>query len=866
MDSNKFSASINCLCPKEVNMGLEKFFAIVLLFLLAVTGCVQPGGGGGGGSGGSTPPAVGSIAGQGLLPERVQLDSDTRDPNVTTTSNNSLALAQPVANLVMVVGNADSALDSDDYYATSLNAGETIKLTLGDQSADLDLYLYQSGGVVASSTGAGNNTETVISPGAGTYKVRVQAVSGNSNYQLQIGSLSWSALQAQSISSAAPKGDVAPGEVLVKLKNPEVSASGAVSATARSRADGTAKRHHGAVGSVTPQGVARVVFDTGVMPGAVNAREEERQRTLDRVKEMQADPEVEYAEPNYIVHATAVPNDTYWAKQWNMRLLNLPAAWDLTIGSSSVIVAVVDTGVLYNHPDLAANILKDGSAVVGYDFILSATSANDGDGPDPDPYDSGDQASPTQSSYHGTHVSGIIGAASNNGTGVAGVNWNVRIMPVRVLGKNNGTSFDVAEGIKFAAGVANSYGVYPKIGGVTTPADIINLSLGSPDYSQTIQDAINLARTAGVTVVAAAGNDATSALFYPAACTGVIAVSAVGYAGTLAPYSNFGSYVDIAAPGGDTSVDLDGNGDPDGILSTLAVGLKAPTSFDYVYYQGTSMASPHVAGVIALMKAYHNVFAIPGNKLTPDEIDSLIRGTAPGVDSITNYPLGHRDNNLGYGLLDAAKAVLAAKVMAGNTAGLAAELALDPIAVDFGFSTASLNVSIVNHGVLPLTGITVSPYAVPWLSHTLSGQVLTLNVDRSGLADGSYQTTLTVNSTNGGSQDLVVKVSKGSVVTSNIGQVYFLLVGSKGQVVDSTTATLGETYLFHFYRVKKGLYQIVAGTDLDNDGYIGDTGEFFGVYASVDNPQTIDLSAGQNLSGRNFVLEPVVSATAVMRR
>lgn len=839
-----------------------KVLALLAAFLLAA-GCVQPDGGDDD-SGPSLPPPTGSLDGSVNLLDRVMLDSDTRNPANPSTSNNTPALAQPVSNLVVIAGNASAAVDADDYFAVELTAGETVKLTVAEYSVnDLDLYLYQAGATVASSTGVGKSVETLVSPGAGDYQVRVQAVTGGANYRLQIGSVSWSPLSVAGVAAANvdPEAEFVPGEVLVQMKA-TVGATGTGNGQGiRSRAESAAERHDVKMKNFSPNGLARMTFDPGVNVADAKGRAEARRRTLDRVRQLRSDPEVAFAEPNYILHPVAVPNDTYYVRQWDMPHLNLEAAWDLTTGSASMIVAVIDTGVLYNHPDLTANILKDGTTVVGYDMILDPSISNDGDGPDPDPYDAGDEDTTTQSSYHGTHVAGTVGATGNNGTGVAGVNWTVRIMPVRVLGKGGGTNFDVAEGIKYAAGVTNAYSVYPKVGGVTTPADIINLSLGGPTYSQAIQDAINMARSAGVTVVAAAGNDATSAAFYPAAGTGVIGVSAVDYAGELSYYSNYGTYVDLSAPGGNTRADLNLDGYPDGILSTLAVGLTYPSSFNYAYYQGTSMAAPHVAGVIALMKAYHALFAAPGDKLTPEEIDSLIRGTAAGIDSITSYPLGYRENQLGFGVIDAYKAVVAAGALAGHTAGLSADLFLEPSELQFGLTTNSLTAGIENTGLQALTNLNVTPYPETWLSHVLSGHVLIVTVDRTALAQGDYQAGITVDSDNGGSETLIVKIK----VNSNLGMIYVGAINARGKLA-MLGASAPPLYHYHFYPLRVGDYLIVAGTDLDNDGFIGDDGEFFGAYPSSSSPQAVSLTANANLAGLNFTLEAVTGGGTPIER
>ena len=341
-------------------------------------------------------------------------------------------------------------------------------------------------------------------------------------------------------------------------------------------------------------------------------------RTLQLVRQFAARPDVEYAQPNYILRiADRSPNDPRYPEQWHYFSngsgpgqspggINLPKAWDTSIGSSAVVVAVIDTGILPNHPDIQGSP----NVVPGYDMISDALIANDGGGRDGDPTDPGDAVAAGEcysgspalpDSWHGTHVAGTIGAGqTNNGIGVAGINWNVKVQAVRVLGKCGGTTADINDGIRWAAGLS-----VPGVPANPTPAKVINMSLGTPpgnpcSLSPSTQSAINDAVAMGTTVVVAAGNDATDASqVFPASCSSVITVAASDFRGHLATrYSNYGSTVEIMAPGGDVRRDDNGDGRPDGVLS-----LVHPNAGTYAYYNGTSMAAPHVAGAVALMLA-----------------------------------------------------------------------------------------------------------------------------------------------------------------------------------------------------------------------------------------------------------------------
>ncbi len=335
----------------------------------------------------------------------------------------------------------------------------------------------------------------------------------------------------------------------------------------------------------------------------------------DALSRYQGRDDILYAEPDYIAHAYAVPNDPYYSYQWHLDNavnggIHMESAWDTTQGAG-VTVAVVDTGIAYENyfiynraPDLAQT-----SFVPGYDFVNDNNHPNDDNG-------------------HGTHVAGTIAQSTNNSTGVAGVAYKASLMPVKVLNKNGSGSYaDVADGIRWAA----DHG-----------ADVINLSLGGSASSNALRDAVAYAYNKGVVVVAASGNE-NSAVGYPAAYDDyVIAVGATRFDEARAPYSNYGSSLDIVAPGGDLNVDQNGDGYGDGVLQQTFSGN--PRSFGYYFFEGTSMATPHVAGVAALVIAN-------GNATAPDDVRAALETTADDLGA------GGRDNYYGNGLVNAAAAL-----------------------------------------------------------------------------------------------------------------------------------------------------------------------------------------------------------------
>ncbi|MFF1440391.1 S8 family serine peptidase [Streptomyces sp. NPDC058295] len=372
----------------------------------------------------------------------------------------------------------------------------------------------------------------------------------------------------------------------------------------------------------------------------------------DVVAQYRADPQVAYVVPDRLNTPKADPNDTEYTKQWDLfestAGMNVPGAWATSTGTG-VTVAVIDTGYVA-HTDLAANI------VGGYDFIADTAVSVDGDGRDSNPADPGDYYAANEcgsgipasnSSWHGTHVAGTIAAVTNNNKGVAGIAYGAKISPVRVLGKCGGYDSDIIDAITWASG-----GTVSGVPANSNVAKVINMSLGGDGAcASATQSAITAAVNRGTTVVVAAGNESDNVANHsPGNCNNVISVAATNRTGAKASYSNYGSLVDISAPGGQTST-----GTANGILSTLNSGTKTPSSESYAYYQGTSMATPHIAGLVALVKSANSA-------LTPAQIETAIKNNARALP-------GACSGGCGAGLADAARTVQAVSGSGGSTGG-----------------------------------------------------------------------------------------------------------------------------------------------------------------------------------------------------
>ena len=799
-------------------------------------------------SNGTSPPEQFTVSGVITAMPGHAVDGSTNNPESPLRSNHSPAQAQPLPNPVRLGGYVTATPtgwpgdrferqpDPSDFYRVALVAGQRIELTISDWTPDgrvnLELWLYATGNplepeVMDVALGTGP-VQTLVAPASGEYWLEVYAFRGGSNYQLSIG-------EVTAMSTSAPQDlylsmPLLTDEVLVKTRPLTAiqRAAGAaepldtLAAAGLTLLSGTPEQWTRWTVEQPQQAVRTLgATDRPERPMTLSAEQQQRLAILNVVKSLRERPEVAQAAPNQPLELQRVPNDPGFGQQWHYPLIQLPQAWDLSTGGERpVIVAVPDTGVFLAHEDL------QGQLVPGYDFVERRVGGDD----------PGDAAVVGESSWHGTHVAGTIAARTDNNRGVAGVSWGAQIMPLRVIGRGSGSIYDLAQGMRYALGLPNDSGEVPE-----RRADIINLSVGTNADSPLYAEVIQAARDRGVVIVAAAGNQATDRPLFPAALDGVISVTAVGPNKQAAPYANFGSTIDLTAPGGDQR-----QGTASGVLSTLVEVVGGERRSSYGFLQGTSMATPHVAGVLALMKAIYP-------ELDYDTFQNVLASGQITEDlGVTGF-----DPRYGWGLIDALQAVFAAQSLAaaGRPSSL---LVAEPNVLDFGSLSSEQILEIRRRGD-QLLAVSQTDSNANWLtieSLAVDAEGLgtyRVRVDRSGLTPATYTATLTITSSLNQVLTVPVSLRVGVSEPGELGLIYVLLLDEDFRTVEElpVLGSVGE-YRFRFSGLEPGEYFIAAGTDNDNDGFICDPGEACGAYPTLGVADPIRVE--QNHTDLNFVI------------
>ena len=786
----------------------------------------------------------GSISGTIIAASDTLVDVDTRDSAEPNITNNGFDNAQVISANSRLSGIVDKD-DREDFYQVQLQADQLITLQVADEGRSagyeqirLELFRADSDGnpnfVMSSTTRIDNGRLLTVVDVDSTdnYFIKLIAIIDPISLpRSDIHGIYTLAINAQINATAK---DYAPGEINIMLKpNRQYQAQGLTSKVDLGRIKTLSIND--AQAFLAGQ---NMIFSTPTMTSILTIEEQAHWQMLQTLEMLAVHPDILYAEPNWRRYASLSEiNDPLYSAQWHYDTINAEQAWEAmdSRGSANVTVAVIDTGVLLDHPDLSSNL------VAGYDYVGDGSSR---EAEDDDPNDPGDKTINGQrSSFHGTHVAGTIAASAANEQGGVGVAANVKIMPVRVLGKNGGFSSDIIAGVCFAAQMTNAdNGICENSNQAEKAADIINLSLGGEFFSNIEQAVYDAVTKKGIIVIAAAGNESTDQPFYPAAYDKVISVSAINRNLEQASYSNFGPTIDVAAPGGDSSVDR-------GILSTLGDDRSEPTTFTYGSLQGTSMAAPHVAGVAALMKSIkpslnHNEFLgyLNAGNLTQDL----------GAEG--------RDDIFGMGLIDAHKAVL--KVLQDSTP----QILSSNNNLFFNVSQSRIVFSLTSSNGDDLGEINVE---IQGASNNAGGFWLQLNknsglgdyqatVERSGLPEGSYQAQLLVSSTASEVDDLTISVQLqvGNPVLSANAGVQYVLVTDPDAEPNKSGVILSEAssralfanngkYSYQITGLKKGTYIVSTGSDLDLDFLICDAGESCGQYPTIDQPTTITISEEQ---------------------
>ena len=845
------SPAVTRLRHSGTRLRVRRATAAGLAFALAACG-----GGGGGGGGGPDPATTGTIAGTIVLSDANWGILADREPNGSAAEAQLLPPLQLLSTVVVAgeVGSSGSRqgfVDLVDAFRAYGHETMTVTLTLtsstgGAATADLDLAVLDAATAVpiaGSVPGQNPDVLTFVIGADEPVDVLVTCASGDGAYTLKIvttapppaavvvassltrmerltlaGADSPSGLSTEAVGYLLDDPDCAPARVLVRSASRD-PADGTRLARALS---GTAVRATGAGTHVIE--VPRSFSDTG------------GRDALARAATAAALPGVLWAEPDWIVHPLSTPNDPGFSRQWNLVGIGCPSAWDVTVGDPSVVVGIVDTGIAV-HPDL------DSNRVAGFDFVSDTSISGDGNGRDPDPTDPGDLDDIDHSStWHGTHVAGIVAAKQNDGFGLSGVAPGCKVMPLRALGRGGGTMSDLSDAILYASGHVVAGPPAP----LAAPLRIVNCSLGSPQGSQELKDACDAAEAAGTLVIASTGNDGGPVLF-PGAYASVLAVGAVDSRLVYASYSNLGPQVACVAPGGNDNRDREGDGYLDGVPSDVVDETVSPSRPGEALYVGTSMAAPHVAGVAALVLSVDSTLS---RAQLVDTILSSCRDLGlPGIDTAT-----------GHGLVQAGEAVKLALANKGTPRSDAPRLLLTATSLRFSGTATILDVPVINAGggALHIASLTPSTDSgAPWLTGLripqLTGpsdtSLIEVIVNRAGLPGGVHAGTLMVSDGTSVVGSIRVLLEVGSFPLNGQPFVVAALENATGIVRSSGLVHPIDGYRYALAGLPPGDYTITAGTDLDDDGIFGEAVDWEGAHGTP-----VSVTAGQRVSGVDIVL------------
>jgi serine protease len=837
---------------------------------LALAGC---GGSGGASDAGSDLPGAGvRLSGTLSVPAGAAVDSDLNDVNqLGRTRNNDLATAQALTAPVLLVGSVNRPGtgpagsnqvegDTTDAYVLDLQAGDLVELEFApgttdntaQATADLDLYVVSNdGALTGTSDSSDGHYECVRITQAARYYLKIEAFKQAAAYTLRAGP---AATPTTGCTATATRATFDPGELVAQSRTPTPGMATALSTSAVAMPRGPHLITLPASTATRKTALAQQASATNAT-GALDTRLE----TLRYAKTLRATGAYDYVEPNWRLETSTTigtfpPNDLHYGEQrWHHDLIALPAAINRIQAlpaqpAQRPVIAVIDTGVMLDHPDLQPQLASLGRAFVTDRLPGDHNQAN-GD----------DQRLPEDNAVsHGTHVAGTAAAATFNGIGVAGVAPMARLMPLNVFGRNGSAkTIDILQAMLYAAGLDNNAGVLP-----ARRADVINLSMGSPGAcSVAFQDTINRVRAAGTLVVVAAGSKADNAsgqraeVQQPANCAGAIAVGAIDSDRQLSRYANTGTTLTVAAPGGDLGPAGIASGFSEGIFSTLVnftgdgqrVAGVGPQ-------QGSSMAAPQVSGVLALMR-----YLDP--ELSPEAVDTLFASGQLTDD----LGAAGRDTSTGWGLINARKAVeavLAPQSAASSVASGAATLGVYPARLDLGSlrSTATLDL-VVTAG--KRSGVTDTVVAArsssPAITLRTGTADATVSLSRQLVAidrrllptDGTHRITLTLTLRSGAELTVPVTLDRPAGSASSgagWGPVYLTLSDpDTGRVLHTVVVHAAQgRYQWQFPGYRRARVALQASTDPSNAGGVCQQGAACGNGPGLSAGQAVALSGDQS--------------------
>ena len=781
------------------------------------------------------------------------MDSDV--PNVNNhdfSSNDTVAAAQELTNPSIVNGfvgtftTTDSVTveDTIDVYKISTSSNMYVNLDVSQYESgvkDLDINLYDTEGnpvEFSYASGSTEDNETINLPNDGTYLIAVTPIAGASRYLLTLG-------QRFSSSSIAPKFNYVDGEVLSYIpfakagKAYEFSDSKFIDPKLKERFNRLSGFQHleplmPGLRSLQPaELIAKFEDDISTsltkagfkLPSGKMLRYLAQNKVINRLRELNPDAVFDFN--HKVKKMTAFSKDPLYYVQWNMERIGLETALNV-VGQElkAVGVAVIDTG----GPTVNSAAWNSTNFISGgYDFVNS----------DSNPADPNAELDTATDSSHGTHVATTIGA-KNDGNNFNG--FPVSVLNVRVLGSDgSGLNSDIANAILYSAGLSNSSGA---VAPTSIPIKVINLSLGGSSPSTVLCSAVTDARAQGLVVVAASGNEQAEEpglINYPAACPGVISVGATNSAGEITGYSNQNVYVDISAPGGD-STDRDGDGNDDLIWAWVS-----NTNIDG--NGGTSMATPHVAGAIATLYA-------ADTSMTPARVDSMLQSGKLTSD------LGATgvDNVYGYGELNMPK--MLENLYADNNANSVTFAYTNKYFLDFGNTTTQLNITLNKVGTGSLTVSSLGADSAAGLSYTDNSSngfgSYTILIDRDSMPNGEFSNTVYFNLSDNTEVAVPIYYSVGTPRgRADLGKLYVAIYDAAD---DSTVA---EGYLdmeadgslgFIASSLANGNYYLLGSTDPDNDGFICSYGELCEYYPKLSSSDDYFTLNGSNISGYEISL------------